>query len=41
MKEDYISHKNEIEEVYDDLDIMYKIVYDTSIKSGNYYSFRI
>lgn len=41
MKEDYISHKNEIEEVYDDLDIMYKIIYDTSIKSGNYYSFRI
>lgn len=41
MKEDIISHKNEIKEVYDELDILYQIIYDTCFKTDNYYSFRM
>ena len=41
MKREYILHKNEIEEVYDDLYYKYQLTFNACLKSDNYITFLI
>lgn len=41
MKNEYILHKNEIEDVYEDLYYKYQVIYDVTLKSNNYFTQQI